>query len=203
MKAAAGAVVIPSGEDFRIDEIILPHFALEKFATDKCEPCLAEADHSSFQTDRMKPGLSDLVTVLSRFGSANLQGLAALLPEEAEGHLCIVLDKTVCIALWPDENHCNRPIPQPAEATPGGRHSIEIVYIAGAHQHPFLPYKFENILFGEDSDIFFLHIIKIEKTIHITNNQIWISVLIGSFALFQNESLHHSLYLLFYKCCQV
>ena len=197
MKAAAGAVVIPSGEDFRIDEIILPHFALEKFATYKCEPCLAEADLSPFQADRMKPGLSDLVTIPSRFGAANLQGLSALLPEETEGHPCIVLDKSVCIALRPDEDHGNRPVPQPAQATPGGRHSIEIVYIAGAHQHPFLPYKFENILFGEDSDIFFLHSIKIENTIHITNNQIWISVLIGLFALFQNESLHHSLYLLF------
>ena len=111
METAARPVVIPIGKDFRGNKIFLNHLALEELTADESKPCLTETYLATCQGNRMQASFSDLVTIPSRFASTYLESLTAIIAEEAECHSGIVLDKSVSIALWSDENHSNGPVP--------------------------------------------------------------------------------------------
>jgi len=110
------------------------------------QPGLLENHIPTFGFHRSESGLCHLVAVASRFGAADLQRLAVLLGEKAEGVTIAPVGESIGIALGTDPCDGNGQVPHDAHMTPAGGHHVEFTNAPGGHQHPVFVEHFKNIV---------------------------------------------------------
>ena len=89
------------------------------------------------------------------------------MPQERECHGVVGLYELVCEALGTNEHHCHGLVPQPAQATPGSCHHVELVLVACSHKNPLLPYRLKNIVV-DLLNVYLFHIYIIFNKVKLT-----------------------------------